>query len=324
MEIYLNTQEEKIRPTFDGYYNYKIKEQMPLETFKFFLDLLVVDQSDTLIGLSGSEPLKNPNIADILELTNQYVEAFDFRTSIWTDGIDIYKYIDLFPEITHFNINIKSPEIIGQENFDKLKKSLNSLNERNFLKRRTLKNKGYKEALGTTFTCSLIKEIKDYSYFWELMDKFGMREARVSISLPKTNIKREEYFKEMKKIFLPFIQIAREKDIPLIYECSNIPPCYFNYDELFVTSVYNCNGIRALGWCPRVFQMMPDRSTQLCTCLSHSRIKINNFNDLKDAGNQLFNIREKIEKNIKLPKCINCSLKKNNMCFGGCPGIKGE
>lgn len=48
MEIYLNTQEEKIRPTFDGYYNYKIKEQMPLETFKFFLDLLVVDQSDTL------------------------------------------------------------------------------------------------------------------------------------------------------------------------------------------------------------------------------------------------------------------------------------
>ena len=324
MEIHLNSSEEKIRSSFNGHKNPSKRNEMDLETFKFFLNLLVVDQSDTLVALSGIEPLENPYIKDILNLTNGYVNDFDFHCAIWTNGVNIYKYINDYPQFTRFNINIKSPQIL-EEKWDELIFSLDKLQERGFMAKRVQGVRSYRDVIGVTLGCALIEEVTDYSYFFELLDKYGLREARVCISLPSSKQDKDSYFIKMKPIFLDFIQKAWERDIPLIYECNNIPPCYFESRELFLASVYNCNGIRAMGWCPRVFQVMPDRTVQLCPCIKEtSKEKILNFQNLKDVGNKMFDLRKQIEEKKYMPKCENCILKSVKMCFGGCLGFEGD
>ena len=327
MEFYLNSSNEKARPYFNGYKNPAFREEMSLDTFKFFLDLFFLVQEDEYISLAGVEPLENPYITEILSLLNDYSKKKEFNNCFWTDGVNLCEYINLFPQNAHFEINIKSPEIIGNEKYKRLLFSLNELNERRKIVRKIFKHGEETIEANLIPTCSLIQEITDYSFFWNIVNKFQLKIARVSLTFPKENIDKKDFYLKMKPIFMNFIQEAFDRRVLLLYECNNIPPCFFKSDELAMISNCAYTGIQALGWCPNVYQVMPDRTVCFCPCLkSINKMKIKNIFDYKRAQSQLFSIRKQIEdkKYRENTECLECLLNKNEECFGGCLGLKGD
>ena len=72
----------------------------------------------------------------------------------------------------------------------------------------------------------------DYSYIWELVERYRLPRLRVSVTAPGGvytgwRAKKEEYYSRMKPIFLQFCKDAKEHGIHLGSDCNHIASSRF-------------------------------------------------------------------------------------------------
>lgn len=289
-----------------------------IDNFKKILNKMALD-GDKLLTLLGGEPTIHPQFEEILNISNEYCEMFDWNLLVLTNGVNIYKYINLFQKNANFLINVNNINTLGPKQCEELLKSLDALRDNGFIE---------PQSSSVTLGCNLHIECSDYNYFWEIVDIYGTKKIRVSVASPQNNEylhNRDSYFKIMKPVFMEFVNNAYERNVELILDCSQIPPCYFSPAELYMVVKVAGTGTDPLGKCEPLFEVMPDMTVSCCfgdKNYKNSKHTVDDFKIFREAGDYFRDMRfMDMKNNYHLEKCFDCLLAKNNLCFGGCFGF---
>ncbi len=246
-------------------------------------------------------------------------------TSLVSNDELLQPYLNDIHFTTVLLINVNNPKILTRQQNQQLLNTLDNLSERNWFQYTI--NGFYKASLGCNIYTT---DIQDYQYIWELVRNYKIPTLRVSIVCPKflPSLNKNEYYIQMKPIFLWFVQQAQLHKITLTLDCSQIPICYFSADEiLFIQQqVQNFN---SFFHCDATVAFSP--TGQILPCFGMPNFnkwlqqKDNNFNQYQS----LFEIKQLIEQNHiqyqeeSLNKCVNnCLLKNISQCQNGCLASK--
>ena len=280
----------------------------------------MVKINDPVLTILGGEPTLHPQFKEILKITNQYIIENNWDFAILSNGVELGEFVDELLFDNTYLINVNSKETLqGEKNYNKMINSLSKLEEKNCV----FKNR--KITLG----CNLCYEIDDYSFFWNVVDKFKCHRIRLSVASPQNNdflYNRDSYFKIMKEKFMNFIYEGIKRQVEVGLDCSLIPPCYFESDELTLVSQFCIKTFDKIGGCQVVTQVMPDLSMSCC-------FGDKDFKNLKQknqfSGKEVLSFDEKAEENRKkiterhyMKKCKKCKLKEYGWCTAGCFGFK--
>ena len=287
--------------------------------------LTFLNPHDGFIGLAGGEPTLHPNFQTILKDFNTYLNNNQLNSAIYTNGILLQPYLNDIHFTTALLINVNNPKILTHQQNQQLLNTLDNLSERNWFQYTI--NGIYKASLGCNIYTT---DTQDYQYIWELVRQYKIPTLRVSVVCPKflTSLNKNEYYTQMKPIFLWFVQQAQLHNITLTLDCSQIPICYFSADEiLFIQQqVQNFN---SFFHCDATVCFSP--TGQILPCFG-----MPNFNKwLQQTDNNfhqyqsLFEIKQLIEQNHiqhqeeSLNQCVNnCLLKNISQCQNGCLASK--
>lgn len=285
-----------------------IKQENPnditQEQLQNILNWLELDTFNYTLGIIGGEPTLHYNFLNIMKQIYSFCKKNKINYNIFTNGIELYKFIRYLPDETYYTLNYNSPEILTSSQKINLDKTLQILNLN--------PNKKSHLALG----CNICNEINDYSFFWDAIKNYNLNPLiRVSVAAPiynKDKINKEIYYKNLKQKFITFLQNANKINANIIFDCNQIPLCYFTQDEI---KKYNLQ----TNLCKNpAIDITPD--FQFISCFGTS-IKLNkeNFNNLTELQNYIKNnIYPELQQNNNSGKCENCIKLKNQECQGGC------
>lgn len=301
------------------------KTNMSLEDFKKILNWLILN-NDHELTLLGGEPTIHPDFEKMLDIISVYKSTYGLHLFLLTNGVFIGKYADKLPEDTTMLINVNNDKILNPYQYNEMINSLNILKSLGFL-RNEINEKGEIDCR-TALGCNIHYELDDYSYFWDLVDRFNVKKLRVSVASPQNNSflnNRDSYFKTMKPLFIEFVQNAFDRKCEINLDCSLIPPCYYTPEELYLISKVASSNMRELGGClSATWQILPNMQTSCCFGdKEFENSKTSKVLELtsKEIGEFYKNRRISMQKNNYLEKCKNCLLKKNEICYGGCFGF---
>lgn len=288
------------------------KQNIKIEMLLKILDWL--KDSDERIGIIGGEPTLHPNFGEILKIINNYCEEYNRDSILFTNGINLKKYIQYLSPKMSILLNINSPRIMTNEQWENLNEILNIL---------YLKNKLQGNNAQVTCGCNLCLEIDNYDFFWSLIDKYKIDHVRVSVTAPIKEAylnNKDLYYLKLKPIFLNFIKEAYKRKIFIVIDCNHLPKCYFTEDEyLLIKKV--C--INFCDYCEPCIDITADFKASSCFGTYDSLIECNLFNNCEELKNyfQKKILYEKIN-NIKNQKCQECEDFQLKKCQGGCLSFK--
>lgn len=273
-----------------------------IKQFINILDWLKESNIKQDIGLIGGEPTLHPQISLLLDIANQYKNTY----TIFTNGIYINKIINHITKNIHLLININSLEKMPIQK-NQLEQNLNILFEKNLF------------YSNIRLGCNICQNIDDYSFFWNLIDKYNPKIIRVSTVAPTAQqefINKEKYYLSLKEKFLNFLYNAKDRNIELKYDCNKIPLCYFTKKEIndILTStndLYN-------QLCFPVIDIFPNFTATSCFG-TYDPIDCSQFKTF----NQLYNYFV-YKENVPLTlantqgKCAICKEHELLKCQGGC------
>jgi hypothetical protein len=160
-----------------------------------------------------------------------------------------------------------------------LSKLLDTLNEIDLL--------GWFEIQKVTLGCNLYLQETDYSFFWNIVDRYkNIKKVRMSVTAPNNpELKRnkELYYNSMKPIFLEFLMECKKRNLIISYDCNQIPLCFFDDKEK--------NLINSLGerheYCDPVIDITPDFKATCCFGVYTTPIDCTGFENI-DILNRYF------------------------------------
>ena len=259
------------------------------------------------IGIIGGEPTLHPQFKEIIkEIDKQKNTNF----ILFTNGIELYNFLNYIPNNLKILINYNNPQNMSFNQYNSLKKTMDKLYELGWLSPK------HKVAVG----CNIYLNNTDYSFFWEIIDKYKISTFRVSIVVPQQIKDKDYYYNNMIPIYLDFIKEAKIRNVLLDQDCNQIPTCYFNQKQLKEISPYiqfKNEDYRYFN-CTPVIDIMPDFKASSCFG-NYKSIDCNLFENFSDLYNYFYyeNILQR-ENNYNNKKCILCSASKNKKCQGGC------
>lgn len=276
-------------------------KEISLFNLKKIINWILKDSSNEYIGIIGGEPTLHSKFKDIL----LYLSENNIKSILFTNGIELFKYIDYIPKNMIILLNYNNPKFLTKSKQYKLNKTLKILEEKNFLS-----GLQPKVVLG----CNLFKEENDYTFFWNIVKKYNINFIRYSVSVPKNFYDKDKYYNLMKPILLNFLSKAKQLNLRLSIDCNQIPKCYFTKKELD-----DINLILPDFICSPVIDIDMDFNAIGCFGLSNKKINCKDFNNIDELKKYMrINIIEgKIKKNTDL-KCLHCNLYSNKKCQGGC------
>lgn len=176
------------------------------------------------IGIIGGEPTLHPQFETIMEHTSKFCKKYNTNSMLFTNGIELTpEKIKLIPNEMGILINCNHPSVYPSEDirmqFSNNLEFLNSLN--------WISGNGEKVTLGLT----MCKEIDDYSYFYELINKYKCTRFRLGIDMTLQKHNNKEYLLLMKEKFLKVIDFSINNNINYIYFDCRIPISYFTEQE---------------------------------------------------------------------------------------------
>ena len=266
------------------------------------------------VGIIGGEPTLHPQFRDILQETNRYCKECNTDATLFTNGIELEKFMPDIGERIHLLINCNTPEYQSAESFEKQRKALDHLDMLSWFDN--------KASCG----CNIYPGCTDYSYIWEIVDRYHLQHLRTSVVSPAAcyaewRKDKEGYYNLMKPLFLQFCRDAIKHHCNLGLDCGHIPLCYFNREELEL--VYKACGPSAdhQGYCEPVVDITPNFTATACFG-SYDPIDIRDFNDLLELERYLLLKKNapKAEANCT-GKCTTCKKHKLLQCQGGCLGF---
>lgn len=169
-------------------------------------------------------------------------------------------------------------------------------------------------------------EIDDYTFFWDLVEKYDLKLVRVSVTAPtKEEYKKDKhkYFAAMKSKFIDFMQKAREHRIQVTLDCSQIPSCYFSDIELRLINNYSTKPLDK-GLCRPVVDITADFTASACFG-AYETVDCNNFASFSNLRDYLLYTKV-VPKTLAntAGKCKDCIQHETLFCQGGCLGFSDE
>lgn len=270
------------------------------------------------VGIIGGEPTLHPHFDEILKEINIYCRNLNTTATLFTNGIDLDKFLPDIGNRISILINTNSPNNMEAEKYSKLLDTLDHLDLLCWYDDRV------------TLGCNVYRELDDYSYIWELVDKYHLRRLRTSVTAPnpKLNMGKEEYYLSMKDKFINFCKDAIEHHCVLNIDCNHIPECYYTDEEF---SIYN-DAIRdpdgriplPNSFCNPVVDITGNFKATACFG-SYDPIDIRDFDNLDELERYLL-FKKSYPRycNNGTGRCSTCKKYKLMQCQGGCLGFGGK
>lgn len=267
------------------------------------------------VGIIGGEPTLHPNFIEILKETNKYCKECNTDATLFTNGIELEKFMPYLGDRIGILINCNSPEYQSVELFKKQRETLDHLNDLSWFDRKA--NCG----------CNIHPGLTDYSYIWDIVDRYHLNHLRTSVVSPAAQYvswrsDKEGYYKFMKPIFIKFCEDAVKHQCRLNIDCGHIPFCYFTAEEKeLVASI--CDSFDN-GFCEPVVDITSDFKATACFG-SWDPIDIRDFENLFELERYLLIKKSypRVEANCT-GKCTTCKKHKLLQCQGGCLGFAME
>lgn len=298
-----------------------------LEDFEKVLDFALAN-NDRHIILLGGEPTLHPEFKRIIEMIDEKF-CGNYSLSLLTNGSKLYEYLDILPEETSFLINVNSPETLGKNNFENMIKSfdyMKALNmfDKKYTRQNLFDNITYSKV---TLGCNVCYEINDYSFFWNIVDKYKATGLRMSIASPQNNeflYDRESYYKIMKPKMMDFVENLIKRNLFVNYDCSKIPPCFFNQDEIIMIFDRANYKMEAFEGCSDMYQVLPNLNVSCCfgdKDFEKAKKPLSEFANINQVKEHVKKIRDEANNSNWLKKCNDCKLSHLGLCRGGCFGF---
>lgn len=287
-------------------------KSISLEDFRKTLEFTSRTQKNH-IGIIGGEPTLHPQFDEIIKEVNNYCKFNNAGATLFTNGIELEKYLPLLGERIGMLINCNSPEKMTTEQYKKLISTLDKFDELCMFDTRG--NCG----------CNVHPGCKDYSWIWEIVDKYHLSHLRCSVVSPGGCYRhmrqdKELYYNTMKPIFINFCKEAKEHNCRLNMDCGRIPLCYFNNEERELINEI-CDGYSSTYFCHPVVDITQGfKATSCFGC--YETVDIRDFNNVDELEDYLFvkKTLPRYEANCT-GKCTTCKKHELMQCQGGCLGF---
>ena len=292
------------------------KMSITMDDFRQILDFLSRTPKNH-VGIIGGEPTLHPHFDEILKETNKYCRELNTGATLFTNGTNLEKYLPLIGERIGLLINTNAPQFTPEAEYQKTMDVLEHLADLSWFDDGSGKNRA-------TVGCNVYPTLTDYSYIWEIVDKYHLTHLRTSVVSPGGCFKelradKEAYFNQMKPIFLTHCENAIKHNCILNMDCGHIPACYFNSDERELVDA----ATRAPGndFCSPVVDITSDFRATSCFG-AYDPVDIRDFKDLIELERFLMakKVLPRAEKNCT-GRCTTCKKHKLLQCQGGCLGF---
>lgn len=277
----------------------------------------------TRLGLIGGEPTLHPKFKDFLEylISNRRVS----ETTVYTNGLLLDKFIDqiITPKF-RILVNCNSPEEIGEEQFARLRNTLDVLVNKHYMRDRI--NLGI----------NLYRDDLDYTYIIDLLKLCGLHRVRISLTVPDFstcgNVNSINYFKSRKAFLLKFLRDMQENDILPYYDCNKPPYCIWTdeekqwLEEMVSKYKVDSNLIGDHSFCYPVIDILPDLKAVRCFGMSeYEKVNIDDFSGVSEIASYFLNHIDSASYQIPMvEECKSCQKRLLRKCTAGCIGFKSS
>lgn len=269
------------------------------------------------LGLIGGEPLLHPEFFKILNMCLTYPNtALKTPVILYTNGLNI---ISVFNNDPTYLLEERVQMLINCTPNTGLKENLDFLNEIN------------PHSIGNSYSigCNLYPQLKDYQYFWNIVDNYDAKAVRCSVATPCNVVNyyngddKFKYFSEMKNVYLDFCKCAIERGCKVVMDCSYIPICEFTDDELKIVSsaVADINFFtkKCLN---QPIDIMPDGTAFPCFGTYKYKTNIFEFKGYGELYQYFYSLLlNKLYNNHNNQSCKSCIKYTTGNCQGGCLGL---
>lgn len=269
------------------------------------------------VGIIGGEPCLHPQFDEIIKETNKYCRECNTDATLFTNGIELDKYIPLLGERIGILINCNDPKYQKEELFQKQRACLDHLYELSWF------NDGHGGSKANC-GCNVHPGQDTYDFIWEIVERYKLDHIRCSVVSPGGCYKsmrtdKEGYYNKMKPIFINFVKEAAKHHCKLNMDCGHIPMCYFNREEKELLEA-NCMNLYS-EWCNPVIDITPDFRATACFG-SYDPVDIRDFNNIMELDRYLLLTKNapKAEANCT-GRCTTCKKHDLKQCQGGCLGF---
>lgn len=291
-----------------------IKEETTAVTMDDFRKMLEFCSRTPMnhIGIIGGEPTLHPQFSEILKEVNKYCRECDTSATLFTNGIELEKYLPYIGDRIGILINCNTPANQSAESYKKHLDVLDHLYELSWFES--------KVSLG----CNVFLGCVDYNYMWDLVDKYHLKHIRCSAVSPggcyhEWRAEKEKYYLELKPIFVQFCRDAIKHNCKLNMDCGHIPMCYFTMEEKEVVEAA-CENLYQ-DFCEPVMDITPDFKVTSCFG-AYDPIDIRDFDNIIEVQRYLLLVKNyKRALNNGGGRCSTCKKHKLLQCQGGCLGF---
>lgn len=286
---------------------------MSVEDFRTALEFLSRGPKNH-VGIIGGEPTLHPDFKEILKEANKYCREVDTGATLFTNGINLEQFLPDIGDRIGILINVNSPKFQPSESYAKMIKTLDHLHDLSWFDRKA--NCG----------CNIHPGLDDYSFIWEIVDKYHLTHLRVSVVSPAAQYEKyrgdkEGYYNMMKPIFIQFCKDAIKHKCVCNMDCGHIPYCYFTSEEKDIVNEACGGRYNASDFCHPVVDITPDFKATACFG-AYEEVDMRDFNNLDELENYLLLKRTypRVQANCT-GKCTTCKKHELLQCQGGCLGF---
>lgn len=266
----------------------------------------------------GGEPTLHPDFVYIL--TRIANDPFFERIQIFSNMTfkrEVLEAIILVSQIKKITItaNINEEKIIGKEAYEKILFNIKHLSDRN--------------SNIVTPGINIYSPDMDYSYIFDIANKYNLGHIRWSIVVPNEpideNFDVKEYFRSFADLIVNFSRDAIKYKKTNRLDCNKIPPCAFT-DEQLRRILYSNPNIFEKQTCGDGAPLDIDTHGQAIRCFGLSEYYSTDFKKYNSEKELFQNIELHTEKLKHIPlfdECVNCDIyKANNNVSCGCMAYK--
>lgn len=289
-------------------------KNISLEQFQNICNWILKDKPPHMtghIGLIGGEPTLHPQFKQLLLLVDDIFTKYNCKGVLFTNAVYLEQFIPYISSELHILINVNTPSAMTQEQWIKMNKTLDKIYSLGWFNGKV------------TVGCNLCMEIDDYSFIWNIVDKYKLQHVRISVTAPtKPEYKndKDKYYTTMLPKFLNFVKEAKKRNITLGKDCNQIPDCYYDNEQdlKMIKEILVSSNPKDVPHCGPIVDITPDFTASACFG-AYEEVDCNLFEHYQDLEYYLLNkcIMPKFINNCS-GKCKTCKKHQLLQCQGGC------
>ena len=253
----------------------------------------------------GGEPTLHSQFTEFISIIDEYKFS---HIQLFTNGVfedKILKCLMKTPMEVTALININSPKIIGNENFEIIRHNIEKLIS---AKKRVV--------LGINF----YKTDMDIEYFKRLAEDLHVKNLRWSVAVPSKHVDDSfDFYRQYKPIVIDFLRWAYNNRMHTTCDCNRIPMCIWDDSELRLIATYEPDML-VLKQCLPVLDVFPN--LDIIRCFGTCNRYMSNLKKYNSMRTIQIDFTRKIDlpafESISNPRCAECILYKNKECRKSC------